>query len=70
MPRIEVGLIVEGALQGHEILDDVEYVFSVTTEAPMDIGMAIDDAVAAARAAWPNAQGCSLDYVKEYHSVH
>ena len=70
MPKIEVGLIVEGALQGHEILDDVEYVFSVTAEAPTDIGMAINDAMDAARAAWPNAHEYSLDYVKEYHSVH
>lgn len=70
MPKLEVGLIVEGALQGHDVCDDVEYVFEVTTEAPVDVGMAIDDAMAAARAAWPYADEYSLEYIKEYHSVH
>tara|TARA_R110002020_G_scaffold10810_1_gene41140 strand:- start:1491 stop:1703 length:213 start_codon:yes stop_codon:yes gene_type:complete len=70
MPKLEVGLVVEGALQGHEVCDDVEYVFEVTTSAPVDVGKAIDDAMEAAKLAWPNADEYFLEYVKEYHSVH
>ena len=70
MAKIEVGLVVEGALQGHNNCDDVEFIFEVVTEHPADIEKAVGDAMEAARDAWPSADDYYLDYVKEYPSVH
>jgi|TARA_R110000787_G_scaffold79133_1_gene173025 hypothetical protein len=70
MAKIEVGLVVEGALQGHNNCDDVEFIFEVVTEHPADIEKAVGDAMEAARDAWPSADDYYVDYVKEYHSVH
>ena len=70
MAKVEVGLVVEGALQGHNNCDDVEFVFEVITVEPTDIAKAVEDAMDAARAAWPSADDYYLDYVKEYQSVH
>ena len=66
MPKLEVGLVVEGALQGHEVCDDVEYVFEVITSAPVDVGKAIDDAMEAAKLAWPNADEYFLTESSSY----